>query len=68
MIEPTETEDKATLDQFIEAMQKIAQEAKDNPDLLREAPHTTPVRRLDEVKAAKELVLCCRPALPAAGG
>lgn len=67
MIEPTETEDKATLDNFIDAMKKIAQEAHENPDLLREAPHITPVRRLDEVRAAKELVLCCRPALPAAG-
>jgi glycine dehydrogenase subunit 2 len=61
MIEPTETEDKQTLDSFIEAMQKIAAEAKEDPDLLRSAPHTAPVSRLDEVRAAKQLVLCCRP-------
>ncbi|MBL8163190.1 MAG: aminomethyl-transferring glycine dehydrogenase subunit GcvPB [Anaerolineae bacterium] len=61
MIEPTETEDKATLDGFIDAMKKIAAEAHENPDLLRSAPHTAPVSRLDEVRAAKQLVLCCRP-------
>ncbi|HUN08416.1 MAG TPA: aminomethyl-transferring glycine dehydrogenase subunit GcvPB [Aggregatilineales bacterium] len=61
MIEPTETEDKATLDTFISAMKQIAAEAKSNPDLLRTAPHTAPVTRLDEKRAAKELVLCCRP-------
>jgi len=61
MIEPTETEDKATLDDFIDAMKKIAAEAHENPDLLRSAPHTAPVSRLDEVRAAKQLVLCCRP-------
>ncbi len=64
LIEPTETESKETLDYFIETMMKIAEEAQNNPELLHEAPHTTPVRRVDEVKAAKELVLCCRPALP----
>jgi glycine dehydrogenase subunit 2 len=61
LIEPTETEDKATLDNFIEAMKKIAQEAKENPETLTSAPHTTPVGRLDEVRAAKQLVLCCTP-------
>lgn len=61
MIEPTETEDKATLDNFIDVMKKIAVEARENPDLLRTAPHVTPVSRLDEVRAAKQLVLCCRP-------
>jgi glycine dehydrogenase subunit 2 len=66
MIEPTETEDKMTLDNFIDVMKKIAVEAHENPDLLRSAPHITPVKRLDEVRAAKELVLCCRPALPTA--
>jgi glycine dehydrogenase subunit 2 len=59
MIEPTETESKQTLDQFAEVMIKIAAEAHSTPDLLHEAPHETPVGRLDEVKAAKELVLCC---------
>jgi glycine dehydrogenase subunit 2 len=61
LIEPTETEDKATLDEFIDVMKKIAAEARENPDLLLNAPHTTPVGRLDEVRAAKQLVLCCRP-------
>ena len=67
LIEPTETETKADLDEFVEAMERIAEEARDDPDLLRNAPHTAPVRRLDEVRAAKELVLCCAPA-KAAGG
>jgi len=61
LIEPTETEDKATLDEFIDVMKKIAQEAHDEPELLTSAPHITPVARLDEVRAAKQLVLCCRP-------
>jgi glycine dehydrogenase subunit 2 len=61
MIEPTETETKATLDAFVEAMKSIAQEAEDNPEQLQTAPHTTAFGRLDEVQAAKELVLCCRP-------
>jgi glycine dehydrogenase subunit 2 len=59
MIEPTETESKETLDTFVEAMIRIAEEAHKSPELLKEAPHNTPVKRLDEVKAAKELVLCC---------
>lgn len=61
MIEPTETESRESLDQFAEAMEAIAAEARRDPQLLKEAPHTTPVRRLDEVKAARELVLCCWP-------
>ncbi len=64
MIEPTETEPKETLDAFAEALLKIAQEARTEPETLKSAPHTTPFGRLDEVQAAKELVLCCRPALP----
>jgi len=59
MVEPTESESKETLDAFAQALIKIAQEAHQEPGLLKEAPHTTPVGRLDEVKAAKELVLCC---------
>ncbi|NPV55738.1 MAG: aminomethyl-transferring glycine dehydrogenase subunit GcvPB [Anaerolineae bacterium] len=59
MIEPTETESKQTLDQFADALLKIAEEAHTQPDLLKSAPHNTPIGRLDEVKAAKELVLCC---------
>ncbi|HZQ99781.1 MAG TPA: aminomethyl-transferring glycine dehydrogenase subunit GcvPB [Chloroflexota bacterium] len=53
MIEPTETESKETLDAFVEAMLRIADEARENPELLRDAPHVTPVRRLDEVAAAR---------------
>jgi glycine dehydrogenase subunit 2 len=61
MIEPTETESKRVLDGFAEAMKKIAQEARQQPDLLLDAPAKTPFGRLDEVQAAKQLVLCCRP-------
>jgi glycine dehydrogenase subunit 2 len=63
MIEPTETEDKATLDAFVDAMLKIAEEALAEPDVLRLAPHTTKYGRMDEVRAARQLVLCCE--LPA---
>ncbi|MBC8508407.1 MAG: aminomethyl-transferring glycine dehydrogenase subunit GcvPB, partial [Chloroflexi bacterium] len=59
MIEPTETESKETLDVFADTMIKIAEEAHTNPELLQTAPHNTPFGRLDEVKAARELVLCC---------
>ncbi len=62
MIEPTETESKETLDAFVRAMLQIAQEARSDPEKLRRAPHKTPFGRLDEVRAAKQLVLCCRPA------
>ncbi len=61
MIEPTETEAPETLDAFVDAMLKIAQEAREQPELLQQAPHITPLGRLDEVQAAKQLVLCCRP-------
>jgi glycine dehydrogenase subunit 2 len=57
MIEPTETETKETLDAFCEAMLAIAREAADDPELLKEAPHHRPVRRLDEVRAAKRPVV-----------
>ena len=53
MIEPTETESKETLDGFIEVMQAIAEEARDDPDLLHDAPHDTPNTRLDEATAAR---------------
>ncbi len=59
MIEPTETESLQVLDAFIETMLKIAEEAHTDPELLKSAPHNTPVGRLDEVKAARDLVLCC---------
>ena len=61
MIEPTETEGKAGLDAFIAAMRKIAREAEEDPSIILEAPHTTPVRRVDEVAAARNLVLRWRP-------
>jgi glycine dehydrogenase subunit 2 len=57
MIEPTETESRQTLDAFAEAMKTIAQEAVETPELLLDAPHTMPVGRLDEVRAARHLVL-----------
>jgi len=57
LIEPTETESKETLDAFVAAMKEVKQEALDTPDLVKAAPHTTPVRRLDDVKAARELRL-----------
>jgi glycine dehydrogenase subunit 2 len=62
LIEPTETESKQTLDAFVDAMREILEEAHRDPQLLRTAPHTTPVRRLDDVKAARELDLAWRPA------
>ncbi|MGO9411169.1 MAG: aminomethyl-transferring glycine dehydrogenase subunit GcvPB [Spirochaetia bacterium] len=55
MIEPTETESVETLDKFADALLEIAKEASTHPELLHEAPHTSPVRRLDEVRAAREL-------------
>lgn len=61
MIEPTETESRETLDTFAEALAHIADEAVNDPELVLSSPHTTPTARLDEVRAAKELVLCCRP-------
>lgn len=54
MIEPTETEPKEVLDAFVAAMLAIATEARDQPELLHEAPHRTPVRRLDEARAVRE--------------
>lgn len=58
MIEPVETENKETLDGFAGVMARIADEARDNPELLHEAPHGTPVRRLDEAKAARTPDIC----------
>ncbi|EPY2303349.1 MULTISPECIES: aminomethyl-transferring glycine dehydrogenase subunit GcvPB [Clostridium] len=57
MIEPTESESKETVDEFIDAMKKIAVEAKENPELLHEAPVKASVRRLDQVKAARKPIL-----------
>jgi glycine dehydrogenase subunit 2 len=61
MIEPTETESKDTLDAFVAALLDIVKEARDDPDLLHEAPLKAPMRRLDEVKAARDLVLRWEP-------
>ncbi|MBB6454246.1 glycine dehydrogenase subunit 2 [Salirhabdus euzebyi] len=57
MIEPTETESKETLDEFIDAMLQIAKEARENPEIVQEAPHTTVINRLDETLAARKPVL-----------
>jgi len=62
LIEPTETESKETLDAFVAAMREILDEARAAPDQVKGAPHTLPVRRLDEVKAARELDLAWKPA------
>lgn len=64
LIEPTETESRETLDGFVAAMIAIKREAETNPDLVRGAPYTLPVRRLDDVKAARELDLAYKPAAP----
>ena len=53
MIEPTENESKETLDGFIAVMRKIAEEAKNDPELVKSAPHDTPIGRVDDVLAAK---------------
>jgi len=61
MIEPTETESKQTLDEFIDVMIQIAQEAKENPEIVKSAPHHTVVSRLDETHAVKHLDLRYEP-------
>jgi len=58
MIEPTESESKETLDRFVEIIKKIAEEARQTPEVLHQAPVNTPIRRLDELKANKELNIC----------
>lgn len=55
LIEPTETEDRETLDRFIDVMAQILKEVEENPEVVKNAPHTLPVGRLDDVKAAKDL-------------
>jgi glycine dehydrogenase subunit 2 len=57
MIEPTETESKETLDEFIDAMIQIAKEAEENPEIVQEAPHTTVIGRVDEATAARKPIL-----------
>ena len=60
MIEPTETESKETLDEFIEVMHKVAQEARENPEMVKNAPHTTLISHPDETTAAKKPILSYR--------
>jgi len=60
LIEPTETESKEVLDAFVDAMIRVREEAEQDAEVLKAAPHTLPVRRLDEVKAARELDLVWR--------
>jgi glycine dehydrogenase subunit 2 len=62
MIEPTETESIETLDEFAEAMLAIAREAEENPELVKQAPHTTEIGRLDEVAAVRRPNLRWKPA------
>jgi glycine dehydrogenase subunit 2 len=65
LIEPTETESRESLDAFVAAMKEVLEEARSRPELVKSAPSTTPVRRLDDVKAARELDLAWkRPANP----
>ncbi len=68
MIEPTETESLQTLDEFIESMLAIDREARDDPDLVKSAPHTSPVKRLDEVHAARQPDLRWKPQRRRAAG
>jgi glycine dehydrogenase subunit 2 len=62
LIEPTETETRETLDAFVAALARILEEAREAPEQLKNAPHTMPVRRLDDVRAAKQLDLRWKPA------
>ena len=57
MVEPTETETKETLDHFAEIVAQILREAREDPEVARNAPYTTPVRRLDEAAAARKPVI-----------
>jgi glycine dehydrogenase subunit 2 len=63
LIEPTETESKEALDAFVDAMAKILSEARSEPEKVRGAPYTTPVRRLDDVRAARQLDVAWKPAV-----
>ncbi len=64
LIEPTETESREEIDRFIEAMGAILEEARSDPDLVRGAPYTMPVKRLDDVKAARDLDLALIDSVP----
>ena len=61
MIEPTENESRDTLDRFIDVMHRIADEARTNPDVVKQAPHNTPITRVDDVLAARHPVLKYSP-------
>jgi glycine dehydrogenase subunit 2 len=61
LIEPTESEAKEALDGFMDALEQIRQEAETNPEVVKTAPHTLPVKRLDEVRAARQLDLAWKP-------
>ena len=63
MIEPTESESKEELDQFIDAMKAIAEEVENSPEIVAEAPHNTRVSRMDETAAARKPVLRWKPKL-----
>ena len=63
MIEPTENESKETIDGFIKVMRNIAEEAKNEPELLKSAPHNTPIGRVDDVLAAKHPIVTYRQIL-----
>jgi glycine dehydrogenase subunit 2 len=67
MIDPTETETKATLDEFVAAMHAIAEETRLDPTTVRSAPHRTRLARLDETRAARRPVLRWRPTSEVAG-
>jgi glycine dehydrogenase subunit 2 len=67
MIEPTESESKASLDMFIEAMKDIAQEAQEHPEIIADAPYNTRISRLDETMAARKPILRWKPQSEAAG-
>ena len=62
LVEPTETESRQSLDEFVEAMNQIATEANESPELVKTAPHHTRLKRLDEARAARKPVLRWRPA------
>jgi glycine dehydrogenase subunit 2 len=61
LIEPTESETREELDAFVEALTQISKEAREHPELVKEAPHRLPVRRLDDVRAARKLDLAWKP-------
>ena len=63
MVEPTETESRETMDRFVEAMEKIAEEIQNTPERVLQAPFTMPIRRPDEVQAARKPILTYRDLL-----